>query len=80
MTATACYQVPNVRLETLRTKVARMARRCSKLGLAPLALIEHKASLRSKMVFCKGRAWVRHSTGPDRLPGLHVVRAHGRVA
>lgn len=50
---TACYQIPTSRLETLKTKVTRLARRCVKLGLPELTLIEHKADQRSKLVHRK---------------------------
>lgn len=43
-TANACYQIPESNLDDLRGKVTKLARRCVKLGLPPLALVEHKAA------------------------------------
>jgi hypothetical protein len=42
----ACYQIVNGRLDELKRKVAKLAKRAAKLGLEPVALIEHKADAR----------------------------------
>jgi hypothetical protein len=46
MSNNACYQIPNTRLDNLKSKVARLARRSAKLGLERVDLVEHRAAVR----------------------------------
>jgi hypothetical protein len=74
----ACYQIPNTRLDSLKVKVARLARRSVKLGLEPVALVEHRAEAR---IECRGGrkfelpcTWIE-LTGPSPVVAGHVFLA-----
>lgn len=77
--STTCYQIPTSRLDDLKSKVTRLARRARKLGLAPVALLEHKECARTSYRE-NGRAYELPCTWVELTGPSPVVNGHDFIA